>query len=693
MSRITPHQIAMGVGAAGAMVDVSSYVGFMAGISQSWGRQDEFRDVNPRAFSFTLDNYDGRFTPGNTASAWPTPVVEGMPVSWLLGTRLVSGTVLGVALGADEPNWGTITIMCDDMLGNAARRQVSGLADGAVRAATPYAYWPLTDSANSAAALESSGNSQPPLSSSSGANGQSLYPIFGATGVPAVGASQLEMDGPTATAPFYYSTVSAFSTIPYSGTSMGFWNCWITSSVGSCRSLVNVRISGLGSPITFGVETGYYYLQPGTGNPPGFSTTPAPPNVPTLVSIGVTLSGTAMTVTLYLNGQAQFSKPYYDSMGAGSVASLPTNANKTPSMVTLQSGDGITSAVSFFSHLSHTATLPLEAYAGATTEANRLTLIAATAPEISLAALPADLSPAMLGAVGGATTTLTSFTDVMKTEQGSIYTATTGTLLAPVQTVNVRARQRPSAVSYSFDASNDLSGIVPFVRDITNMVSTVAVNGPATSWLVNDASVVGRAGSSSAVEACLNLYGSDLAQFGQDRINRGKNVNLRVTSVTVDALTTRTDRSAALLAMIPGDRIRITGLPTASLGFTTWDGWLLGATELHTVTTHTFTLYLQPCLPTTAVFDTDLFAAGISLSLTAGITNSATTMSVSTTGALLETSVFPYTLLIDSEPVIVTACTSASPQVATITRSGGAVAVAHTTTATIEVSPVSLYAF
>jgi hypothetical protein len=44
----------------------------------------------------------------------------------------------------------------------------------------------------------------------------------------------------------------------------------------------------------------------------------------------------------------------------------------------------------------------------------------------------------------------------------------------------------------------------------------------------------------------------ELRLWGQDRLNRGKNVGIRIDTVTVDAVTTPTDRSADLLALVPG---------------------------------------------------------------------------------------------------------------------------------------------
>ena len=690
MARITPHQIAMGVGTSGAMVDVSSYVSFVAGVSNSWGRGDEFRDTGPRAFSFTLDNYDGRFTPGNSSSALATTVTEGMPVSWMLGTRLTAGTVLGVALGSDESSWGTITILCDDMLGNAARNQITtSLADSLTTASTQLLLWRLDDSAGATTAVEANGNVIGPM-----VTGSSMtLGIPAITGLPGTQATITALASSYTMVSTGTQSTTAFA---YSQASMGYWGFWVTPAPGTLVEL-DVTIGGttLGVPFIVGYSSSLgFYLTCGVGSTAYYSLpTTSAPYAPHYLSMGIATAFAAgawtLTLTMYLDGVA-----------VGTATAVPvqtvttlTNAQRQPTQVALIVGDTLgriaAATTGTVSRVSHTLTLAREDLAVVMTEAGRLTALAAIAPEIALGSLPSDLSTAAIGP-SSTGSTLDAINAVVRTEQGALYTATTGTLLAPVQKVTVRARQRPAAVTWTFDAATEVQGVPQFARDIANTVALVAVTGSGAAATVTDSTITGRAGSASATDTVLNTQAVDLFGYGQDRINRGKNTSLRMVSVTIDALTSVTDRSAALLAMVLGDRVQIMNLPATTLGFTTWDGWLLGVTERHTITEHTFTLALQSCLAPTAVLDTNLFMADSALTLAAALTSSATTMSVSSIGPLLETVAVPYTLLVDSETVTVTACTSATPQVATITRTAG---VAHTTTATVEVTPVSLYAF
>jgi hypothetical protein len=164
-------------------------------------------------------------------------------------------------------------------------------------------------------------------------------------------------------------------------------------------------------------------------------------------------------------------------------------------------------------------------------------------------------------------------------------------------------------------------------------------------------------------------------------------------------MTTPTDRSADLLALVPGDRLSITNLPSAQLGISSWDGWVLAVSERHSTTEHSFTISMQPALPNTAIFDTNRAMSDGNMSVFADITSVATTVKVTTNDLTvrLEATTFPYTLLIGTEQVSVTAvlaATETDPQIATITRGfGGTTAAAHLAGSSVEIAVDSLYAY
>jgi len=683
LPRITPFQIAMGVGAAGALTDVSSYADLAAGVQRSWGRRTEFEDIAPGVFSFVLDNSDGRFTPGNTASPLTTTVTEGMAVCWNAGGRLVAGTILAIepTFPSDESAWAQIRITCDDMLGAAGRRELGDtLAKSMVAGSRPYLYWPLDDPATGATiAIEQSGNVQPSIELING-----LFTL--GTTASVFSNTQLQMGGS-----YSAFTNKTFSTISYASSSMGAWGCWVTPTAATSGGELRVYLVGLGLFLRMGIDgfSNSYIMRLGSNNVTSSTVFPAA-DVPHYLSAVITYSGSAsITGEFFIDGVSQGT-----CVWGGSPSGLATDALRSPSYVGFNGGS-VSAGQMNFSLLSHTSSrLNLE-YAYPTSEANVLTAIDQAVPEIVLGSVSSALSSATVQATGG-NSALDAINTLIRTEQGDIYSTVSGTLLSPTQTLTVRERTRPATVTASWDVARELDGAPEFVRDITNMVSTITASGPTQDVTYTDSTLTTRVGSANSSESVLNTGYVDLLMWNQDRLQRGANVQLRVASVTIDGMTTPTDRTSDLLALVPGDRHQFTGLPSTQLGFSTWDGWLLGVDETHTLTEHTFTLYFQPVLPATAIFDTNYFMGDTDLTLSASITSGATTMSVATatTTTKLETTTFPYTLIIDSEQITVTACTGATPQVATIARGvNGTTAAAHSSGAAVEVAVPSLYAF
>jgi hypothetical protein len=726
LPRITTNQVAMGVGVAGAMVDVTSYANLVEGVSRSWGRQSEFDDTPPGEFSFSLDNADGRFTPGNSSSPLDTTLTEGMDVCWNLGGRLVAGTIRSIQpeFPGGESAWARVRITCDDMLGDAGRTDMDSVWDGILESAGLLLSWPLNDSAEATKAAEAGGGF--PLSPyrllgpvTGVTFGVENFPEFPGTAVTLnCGTTVDDRIGLGTTADRLGAASAGYSAPPiadiqYPTASAGYWGVWvdpvnigILGATPQTRAELWVRQAGLEVP--FNLRVGPVSGSPsGTGLRLSVGTTPdvtynlsaSEATNPLFAAMGITavFGGTTwlVTATAYVNGTAVASAIYDDAtMVAGAVPHY-TNADKQPTWVAVEVRNTGFEAAPKFARLSHTLELPREELSPTTTEAGQLKALAATVPALNLDTPPAALSssPVTSGDDGGSA--LSKMNTVIRTEQGYLYTETSGSLLAPVQKVVVRERTRPETVSFTFDVEDDGSGSPEFIRSIEDLVSAVTVSGPLADTLVTDATLKARAGSANVTETTLHTGLSDQIEWGQDRLQRGANTQLKLATVTIDAMTTLTDRSADLLALTPGDRVRFTGLPSTQLGFDEWDGWLLGVDENHTVEEHKFELHFQPVLPATAIFDTNRFMADGALTLSAAIVSAvATTMSVATTGPKLETVDVPYALLVDDEQVTVTACTGATPQVATITRGvNGTTATTHTTAATIELATESLFAF
>jgi hypothetical protein len=410
---------------------------------------------------------------------------------------------------------------------------------------------------------------------------------------------------------------------------------------------------------------------------------------PFFVDLVETVVGATVTTTIYVNGVIVAS-------AATVYGAAITNADKQVSSVELfVVNDNIVTESALFSHVSHTpARIPI-GDPFTLTETERLTQIGRTTPDIVLDALPADLSSWPIGEPElNGVSALDAINEVLEGEQGSVFQTTSGTLTAPVPKYRIRARLRSETVVATFDVEDDLTGSPDIARDITDMLSRVTVSGPDQSVTVSDSALVARVRSKNGSESVLFTETTGLREYGSDRLLRGSLVALKVASFTVDAMTTQTDRWTDLLALQPGDRVQITGLPATQLGFSTWDGWFLGRQESHTIDSYQFTLFFEPCSPATGVFDTNRYMADGELTLTAAINAAVTSLSVTSTGAKLSTTETPYTIVIDDEQMTATTVTGAAPQIVTVVRGvNGTTAATHSAAALVDIRPSSLYAY
>lgn len=306
MSRITPFQIAMGVGTAGTLEEVTEYADLAAGVQRSWGRRTEFEDIPPGTFSFVLDNSDGRFTPGNTASPLTTTVTEGMRVCWNAGGRLVDGTILAIepTFPSDESAWAQIRITCDDMLGNAGRRSLGVLAESVLEGATPYLFWPLDDAAGTIVPVESiqAATGLLTLTTTKGST-------FGATAITGIAGTQLTLKDSLAS-----TSGTAWPTFDftYPTTTLGFYSFWLTTITASTKVTASVSISGLARSLQFGYTSGAYFVRDGdTGTPATYTSADTGPHYVSM-GLGSTYAASVWTITatLYVDGTSRGSIVY-----------------------------------------------------------------------------------------------------------------------------------------------------------------------------------------------------------------------------------------------------------------------------------------------------------------------------------------------------------------------------------------------
>lgn len=671
-------KFSLAVGVAGAYVDVTTDVLWDNGVTRSWGTQNQFIAVSPGVYQFTLDNRTGKYSSDNPNSTLATLLGEGTGVNWSLNGQQRAGQVralqplftdIGVPAASAQ-----MRVTVTDMLGVAALNTLGNLAYSQVMGSNPYVFWPMNDAVGSGQVAEATGNGNP----------------LAVGNMPLTFSSTLAQTSETQLVVASGGTLAALpkaSSVQFANGVIGYLGAWwtVTQYTGTTLPVTVFWGSNLG--LSFGIGTSgtqvifAQYLTNPVVNVPV-------PSGPAYIAVGVTYVGLSVTTTVYVNGVSAGSS-------TASVASIPV---PTTLYATIDDrGNNVGDNVAL-SHLSFGSSLIHEEWAGVTTEANRLMAIDQTSQLVTLGTLPTDLSTAPVGyAATSGQSAFNALNAVVLTEQGYIDTVTTGTLLAPAQSIRIRARNRPTAVTASFAVAVDLSGAPTFARSLSDEISLEKVSGAnGTMQTYINQTLVARVGSANGSDTILTFVQSDLYEWASDRVWRGIKRFTDITSITLDARGgSGSSLWNTLTSLNPGDRIEITGLPSAQLGYGTWDGFLIGASETHIdITQSQFTLYLAPATPATMIWDTDLWANGGNNTISTALTSGATSMLCTSADvvSLFETSTMNYYLLVDAEIVKVTACSAPVAGVQTLTIARGqtvglvsTVAAAHAVGAVPEV--------
>lgn len=685
-ARPTTFKVAIAMDVAGALIEVTDYLESTESFDYSWGLDDPFGDVRPGEFSFTLSNADGRFTPDNPASPYALTLTEGMRVTWQLNTRVVSGRVQAIepVFPGDESAWAQVRVTCDDILGELSRAGGKLSLRGEALATTSH--WPFT-----------------------GTQAQQVFDTNGALSVMrVVGNPEAVQFGVDIPGSYGFDTGALINggndpsdprayleSFGWSGGGSGIETTFTFRPVREATNTPRI----METTFSDGVVVAYRMGRPSTAVPDRIWVDGASADMPT---------------SMQPNRTYHLSLAWSSSTGIGTatwVADDGTSSTVTRSG-TITGGfklavgtricqDG---AAGIVERVAVGGTYPaLFAQLGnnSTAIGTRFTDLSQYGGDAYTINVEAGFT-AYVGAQGPAgQSRLDRLTAAMATEGGRIWAIDTGTLTAPVPTVNLRPRtlSRDTSVDFTFHTEEDLAGSPEMIRGLTNAVAIVNARSATDDITVTNSTVQDAVGDTSDNTDAPAYDPAWLRNLAEDRIRRGSTRDLRLTTITIDARLTKTNRWADLLALEPGDRIQVTGLPSTQLGRSTLDAWFIGGEESHTTETDRFTLHVEPTLDA-FVFDTARFASGGTMTLTAAINAAVTSFTVTSTDALFTTAGgnFPQKIIIDREILTVTAVSgAASPQTFTVTRAAtntngvATVAASHLISAPVEIYPAPVF--
>lgn len=655
----SPHTIEIDLNGTGTLVDVTDYVEVDRGITHKWGRTaaNPFSTTPPPgSLNFTLDNNDGRFTPGNTAF-YAVGLVEGVLVRWTCGTRVRTFRtgVPDVAFPTSVAGRCTVEVSCLDALSLLAKRTMRAMVDEVAFAVRPVAYWPIDETGSAAADI--SGNAEVELTAVGG--DPALLSWGNAVGprTDGRGALSLQPDATTfladASSPCLSNTAALGGVVSQdwassassfvSGYALSFWFS-VRDIYGGTFSTTNdydgpyVILAVLGQQTVLWrladrklIVGGVYSLpesmpdlpavQPGSVNHVFMWVT----NNATLGSCAVrfwlngvetvnpptdpgSVHGTAVAPTVYLGGSAgtqTFPDAEYGLSGAVACAAV----------YTWQQADDLVAAGVVPDFYTVGAEGPSED-AGARFQ--RLgSWLGRSGIDYAVTGTP---FPSLMDAQDTAgKSMLVAMCTALALEESVLDCAT----VAGVETVRafMHERHRSATPAVTVDVQDDGDGVPSLTFDASGVAVEASVRGfsRTVTWL-DTAAPERWQGTSATLDAATDDFDA-LRALAQFRTLIGRVTTMTPSVVTVDAASSTASLTTDLLDLTPMDRVRVTGLPVGIVGFSEVDAILVGCSETHTLGRNKFALQLTPDLPFTGGrYDEARYGAGDPYSFTKGYT-------------------------------------------------------------------------
>jgi len=685
---------------APSWLDISSYVRLEDGITFNRGRQDEVSQVTAGSLQITLNNDDGRFTPGyvsgvygvlrvgcqirvsvGTVAGYDTATLYDSSTPYDSGTVFVpqwTGNITDYGNGFTNGYRPVARVQAIDKYALLSLKKLRSMYEEEVFLAEPVAFYPLADPTGSTQANETSGIGLASL----------VQRVVGAGGTIDFGVANAIDQQELTAASFSYTkpsgTVTGFRQLvgkcPVSSGdwSVGAWvamtptptNTEIDTAVVAIRTNGNINnILAEGFPYTgLMVFSGQF----------GSYTAGATINDGKWHHIAATYTSSTNTVRYYKDGVLV--------------------VTETAAWTAINSQVGI--QIGGYTDETTGLLTPLKPFMG------NIFGVAFYSRVLTAGEVLAHYRSGTFAAVDSRLRRLSAFsTGVEVTVNGTAgpyvsYQATTGSSVAQAMG---DAAQVSGAVLY-LDGYGQLEANQPDMRynSVPALSLSPAMVNAEVEWLtnnaylVNDATVTGNSGRplrsrSTVSQASVGAYtqqislpfydDDDAYQYAASLVAAKENkvVQPRVSTLTVDVMTKQASVTAVgVLNRDIGDKIRIRDLPTGSPA--PWfDVFIEGISQSITTNTHTVTWATSPVLVTDTVQVLDNSTYGCVMeqddaySLTSDITSSQTSISITSTSTVnLSTAAgdYPLSILIGDEVLQITAAPagSTSPQVVTVTR-------------------------
>lgn len=657
---------------AGVWTDVTSLV-YVGSVEIRVGRDSPASGIQPGTLDLDLDNTDGRFTPDNPTSVHYPDFVEGKRIRVVvtLGAstypRFVGRIVtLEPTYPSDDPAQSVTHVAAVDSLGDLARITLPSYLEAKARAqvATAVAFFPLTDPDEHVGMFDVLDFAEP----------LRIYDRIPGTGRIDASADDTLGDGQSYVQLFtgkglWHRSVGLPSLLAVAGGPLYVQACVkvSSSSYGEVLAIGNRRRDNIDQLVRVRwTSTGFIVDSYDGGVSTGSSAAVAADDGWHYLVVKADSSGDSLVVdggTTATSGGSFTGTPRYLSVGGDMDLTIGQMSVAIFALVGPISGNATSAVISGYD-------FTLTEYKAALEDAANVSDIQAT---LSWSSAPTPkATPAFFVGQDG----LTALIDLVNSRSGIAYAVPSTFNTQTVQLVDT-ADFRPTTPALTIDAEGDLSASPTMLREIVERVAVSKASSPLQSVTVVDDTVTGVGAATAEVDTVL-ADKNDLRAVATDRIARGASARLRPSSLTIDLATTANDLYAAFFALTPGDRIRLSGLPSTYFGFSYIDGYVEGWTERPNDNGYEVTFDLSPAdappeaLADDATYGRATFGDGV-CTLTSDITSSATSLSLTFTGsALLSTAAgdYPLDLDVNGERVTIASAPAggSSPRTLTVTR-------------------------
>jgi hypothetical protein len=556
--------------------DVSEWVELAHGAGITFGRQNELSTADANRLTLALDNSDGRFTAGRTASPYYPNVKIGRPIrvtatppGGSASTRFVGFVDQWPVEWDGTDAYARATITAGSRLSRlGVGQKLRSVVEAAILSDSPELYWTLGDPSGSTTAAEISGNGGDPLTVAGSGTGV----VFGnATGPSVDGMSAAEFaagqyltwSGNVAARSFTFSLVtSTVSQDVFDTDNMGTWEIDATG-----------KLTGFGfTPIDYTLT----------------STTTIADGA--LHHIAVVMDG--LTARLYVDGVEE-----------------DTGSGISTDMGRLDLGDGYTGTIAHYAiylaaltptQVADQSTATRAGYSGDSTD-ERLGRL------LGWAGVPAAEISAQVGSETmtyqqtGGMSVVDALREVESTEGGVLFDGADGRMTFHNRSHRYTA---PIAVTFNMAAQQVESDYAPKL-DRSTLTNDVTVDNPTTGETARsvDAASADEYGTvTSSAKSVADSY-DPLRQKAAWLVASYAEPRPRVPSLTADVLAQvgGTPSAGDILALTIGSRIKVTNQP-AQADATDADYFVEGYTESIGPESYRITFNLSPAHPSLSAF-------------------------------------------------------------------------------------------